>query len=91
MARHHGKSSLTFTDSVKGGTSQPVAHVDDLLGFGGSGQDVLPFGCDLGHTQYVSETERSEKMALTLSTQRLKTGNRAFVSATPKAGWTTFL
>ena len=82
------ESTLTFTDNVEGSASQPVVYVDDLLGFCGSGQDIPPLGCDLRHHQYIAD---ERKVVLTRSMQSLKIGNRALVSAIPKAGWTTFL
>ena len=46
----YGEPALTFTDSVKGNTSQPVVDIDDRIGFAGSGQEVIPFARDLWKT-----------------------------------------
>lgn len=92
MERLGDNPALTFSDHVKGCTAQPVAHVDDGLGIGGSGQDILPLGRDLVGAQYTSESLTSGVTAvLTRSLQPLKTGNRALSSGVPKAGRITFL
>lgn len=45
---------LTFSDHIKGRTTQPLAHVDDRLGIGRSSQDIPPLGRDLVGVQYTS-------------------------------------